>query len=243
MQLSVAMDPTNPRWQTPEERTRRSATIWKIIVGAAGASALTAVVVASCLDRDEARRDMEEPAYVETTSAGTTTTTGATTGTTTPGATTTGATTPATAPRTATQDSTGGIAPGGVSDDGSRAIDGPDIAGAPIRRGATTITSAPMATQVDPRERNYSPMAIPFERANGGTDATSVNVDGGPNAGHASHANNDPNNRGSNPESPPMTNGAGRFITEAPYWSGSAWTSDPNAGDGPFETERNTPAH
>jgi hypothetical protein len=77
---------------------------------------------------------------------------------------------------------------------------------------------------------------------NGGTDATSVNVDGGPNAGHASHANNDPNNRGSNPDSPPMSAGAGRFVTEAPYWGASAFPTNPEAGAGPFQTERNTPA-
>jgi hypothetical protein len=68
--------------------------------------------------------------------------------------------------------------------------------------------------------------------------------------------------RGSNPEGPRMSAGAGRFLTEAPPWAasamtsnpdagagrfstepppwaGSAWTSDPNAGAGPFETERN----
>ena len=61
------MDPTNPRWETRESRRQRGATIWKVIVAAAGASALTAVIVASCLDRDEARRDAEEPAVVETT--------------------------------------------------------------------------------------------------------------------------------------------------------------------------------
>jgi hypothetical protein len=70
-----------------------------------------------------------------------------------------------------------------------------------------------------------------------------VAVPTGPNAGHASHANNDPNNRGSNPESPSMSSGAGRFVTEAPYWSSSAWASNPEAGAGPFQTERNTPAH
>jgi len=37
--------------------------------------------------------------------------------------------------------------------------------------------------------------------------------------------------------------GAGRFMTEAPPWSASAFTSDPNAGAGPFTTERNIPAY
>jgi hypothetical protein len=195
----AAMDPTNPRWETSAERTRRSATIWKVIAGAAAASVLTAVVVASCLDRDEARRDMDEPAYVETTSA-TTTATG----------------TPAT-----TRDSTGGIAPNG-------AVSGraDEIAG--TTSSTTTITSAPISTQVPRRERTYTPVPLPFERANGdsstsgtlGTgngpkdaepiagvhesnftpliranDPNSIGIDAGPNAGHASHANNDPNNR------------------------------------------------
>jgi len=193
------MDPTNPRWHPSTARTKRGATIWKIVVGAAAASALTAVVVASCLDRDEAaRRDLQEPAYVETTSG----------------------TTPAT-----TRDSTGGIAPGGAINGGADEI-----------AGTTSITSAPMSTRAQPRERNYTPVPVPFERANGdsstsgtagttdfgnlhrdpngsvinpltsgGPDLTSILMDAGPNAGHASHANNDPNNRDANAESPPMT--------------------------------------
>ena len=245
------MDPTNPRWLTSDERTKRSATIWKVIVGAAAASALTAVVVASCLDRDVARRDLDEPSYVETTSA--TTTSASTT-------TTAAAATPAT-----TRDSTGGIAPNGADNGGAEIA-----AGAPS--STTTITSAAMATPTQPRQQSYSPVPVPFERANGdsstsgtaGTtdggnvhstgpnagpmtnaaaDTTAILNDAGPNAGHASHANNDPSNRGSNPESPPMTSGDGRFVTEAPYWSSSSWTSNPEAGAGPFETERNTPAH
>lgn len=190
----AAMDPTNPRWEgRSEARRKRSATILKIIVGAAGASALSAMVVASCLDRDEARRDVQEPAYVETTSA-------ATTGT------------PA-----STRDTSGGIAPNGAVNGGADEI-----------AGTTTITSAPMSTQVQPPQRNYTPVPVPFERANGdsstsgtvgtgngpkdaapvagvhesnfsplirATDPNSIGIDAGPNAGHASHANNDPNNR------------------------------------------------
>lgn len=252
----ASMDPTNPRWLTSEERTKRSATIWKIIVGAAGASALTAVIVASCLDRDVARRDMQEPSYVETTSAVTT------------------GTTPAPAPAGAvptanTTDSTGGIAPAGST----TVVTGP---GTTINNN-TTITSAPVAPRVQPGDRNYTPAPGTVERPNANGDSSTSGVAGtikaapaagpntgpdgsninpptngatdavavptGPSAGHASHANNDPNNRGSNPESPPMTSGAGRFVTEAPYWSSSAWTSDPEAGAGPFQTERNTPAH
>lgn len=231
MQLSVIMDPSNPRWETSDQRTRRSATMWKIIVGAAGASALTAVVVASCVGGDVAQRDLEEPAYVETTSATTTTRTA----------------TPAT-----TRDSTGGIALPAAPNGGA------DTASAPAptsQEGTTTVTSAPMAAQVfaQQHEPNYTPVRVPFDRASGdsstsgvaGTTAATtagVSVDAGPNAGHASHANNDPNNAGSNPDSPPMSAGAGRFITEAPYWSGTAWTSDADAGAGRFETERNTPA-
>ena len=197
------MDPTNPRGETSDRRrAKRSATMWKIIIAAAGASALTAVVVASCLDRDVAQRDAQEPAYVETTSA---TTKG----------------TPAT-----TQDSTGGIAPNGAVNGGADEI-----------AGTTSITSAPMSTKAQPRERNYTPVPLPFERANGdsstsgtvgtgngpkdaepiagvhennysplirASDPNSIGIDAGPNAGHASHANNDPNNRESSSE-PPTT--------------------------------------
>ncbi|GAC1531622.1 MAG: hypothetical protein NVS3B10_26990 [Polyangiales bacterium] len=245
------MDPTNPRWQTADQRMKRSATMWKMIAGAAGTAALTTVIVASCLDRDvAARRALDEPAYVETTSAPS------------PAA---GSTTPVT-----TRDTTGGIAPSGAV---NRAAD--DLTGAG-NASTTAITSAPMATPV--RRLDFTPVPVPFERANGdsSTSGTAAPIDtnvhsggpnagptrssinpeangasdtaalgnaSGPNAGHASHANNDPSNRGSNPESPPMTGGDGRFITEAPYWGSSAWTSDPNAGAGPFETERNTPAH
>lgn len=237
------MDPTNPRWMTSEERTKRSATIWKIIVGAAGASALTAVIVASCLDRDVARRDLQEPSYVETTS----------------GTTTTPAPAPAVATATptpnTTRDSTSGIVP-------------PTVLTVPgtTNNNNTTITSAPMAPRVPGPNGDSSTSGTAgttTTTTNGGTTAAGPNAgpDGsninpptnastdavavpvGPNAGHASHANNDPNNRGSNPESPAMSGGAGRFVTEAPYWSSSAWTSDPDAGAGPFETERNTPAH
>lgn len=41
---------------------------------------------------------------------------------------------------------------------------------------------------------------------------------------------------GSNPASPPMSSGAGRFLTESPPWAASAWTSNPNAGAGAFMT-------
>jgi hypothetical protein len=139
MQLIAAMDPMNPRWETSEARTKRSATMWKIIVAAAGTSALTAMVVASCLDRDVARRDAHEPAYVETTSSVTTTTT----------ATTTAATPPQAAPvavvqAPATRDST---AAGGAAEDSA-------VTTSTIN--TTTITSAPAATPVPGRQLNYT---------------------------------------------------------------------------------------
>ena len=64
-------DPMNPRWQTSEERRRRSATSWKLIVGVAAGSALTTVIVVSCLDQQKARRANDEPSSVETTGAAT----------------------------------------------------------------------------------------------------------------------------------------------------------------------------
>ncbi|MDB4939162.1 MAG: hypothetical protein JWP87_6134 [Labilithrix sp.] len=251
------MDPNNPRWETSEERRRRSATMWKIIVGALSASALSAMVVASCLDRDAgARRDVDtaEPAYVETTAAAQTPAT----------------TTPVQPAPPSTADSTGGIAVNGRAADPASTTEttGATIVNAPAAT-SVNVTSAPPAGAP-----SYSPRPAPFETAapagagamslspgassgltvapgqttdsanaaNAATDA--ANPDGGaPVAGHASHAANDPNNRGSNPESPPMNAGAGRFVTEAPYWGASAFESNADAGAGPFQSERNTPAH
>lgn len=193
MHLIATMDPTASRGETSAVRPR-TAQLWKILGGAAGALALTFLIVDSCLDRGEARLDAEEPSYVETTAAMTRAA----------GAAEPGATTPASLPatmRASTRDSSGGIAP------------------------TTTISSAPMTMRR--RERSYTPVPVPFERANGdsstsgtagttdagnvhsagpndavinpptddATDPTSVLIDASPNAGHASHANNDPNNR------------------------------------------------
>jgi hypothetical protein len=243
----AAMDPTNPRWETSEARTKRSATMWKIIVAAAGTSALTAMVVASCLDRDVARRDAQEPAFVETTSVTTTTTT---TGTAAPQP---QAAPVAAAPAAATRDSTGGVAEDTASTTSTTT-------------GTTTITSAPAATQVPGRQLNYTPVPVPFESANGDTSTSGTNgvngvngvngtngangaPDAAPGAADAGASRNDGSrrdedpNRGSNPQAPSYSAGAGGFVTEAPYWGASAWTSDPNAGAGPFTTERNTPAY
>jgi hypothetical protein len=249
------MDPNNPRWETSDERRRRSATMWKIIVGALSASALSAMVVASCLDRDAgARRDVDtaEPAYVETTA-----------GTQAPAtAEATTAMTPTTAPAApappSTSDSTGGIAANGRAAQGAGTTETTraTIVNAPAAT-AVNVTSAPAAgTQgYSPRPgMSLSPGAssgltvAPGQTTDANADASvnanSANPDGGaPVAGHASHAANDPNNRGSNPESPPMSAGAGRFVTEAPYWGASAFESNADAGAGPFQTERNTPAH
>ncbi len=243
MQLTAAMDPMNPRWETSESRTKRSATMWKIIVAAAGTSALTAMVVASCLDRDVARRDAHEPAFVETTSVTTTSTTTA------PSLPQAAPQAAATAP--ATRDSTGGAAAGGADD----------------TAGATTITSAPAAaTPVPGRQLNYTPVPVPSPNVNGDTSTSGTNgvngvsgaggvngangkADAAPSAADAGSSRNDDArrvqdpNRGSNPQAPSYSAGAGGFVTEAPYWGASAWTSDPNAGAGPFTTERNTPAY
>jgi hypothetical protein len=236
MQLIAAMDPMNPRWETSEARTKRSATMWKIIVAAAGTSALTAMVVASCLDRDVARRDAHEPAYVETTSSVTTTTT----------ATTTAATPPQAAPvavvqAPATRDST---AAGGAAEDSA-------VTTSTIN--TTTITSAPAATPVPGRQLNYTRgVPVPSPNVNGDTSTSGTNGANGANGAHGANGKaeaapsarrvEDPN-RGSNPQAPSYSAGAGGFVTEAPYWGASSWTSDPNAGAGPFTTERNTPAY
>jgi hypothetical protein len=255
MHFIAAMDPTNPRWETSEARTKRSATMWKIIVAAAGTSALTAMVVASCLDRDVARRDPHEPPFVETTSVTTPTTPGATVPT-------AGQAAPvAAAPSAATRDTTGGVAAGGgVAANGGGAAD--DTAGTTTSAttGTTTITSAPAATPVPGRQLKYTRVPLPSESVNGDTSTSGTNgtsrangtngardaapsaVDGGASRNDGSRRVEDPN-RGSNPQAPSYSAGAGGFVTEAPYWGASAWTSDPNAGAGPFTTERNTPAY
>jgi len=267
------MDPHNPRWMTSEERRAKSATMWKIIVGAVSASALSAIMVASCLDRDdEARRDDAEPGITETTAANV------------------GATAPA---GTSTSDSTGGIAPtgaagsttvtsgamnlGGVPADDARAANGGNV-------GATNMSRAPVNFE--------SANNVTVNLSGGGTvDPTT----GQPISGHASHAANDPGNRpddglgingltntapggtaatggqvapggttttshqvapagnattgaagrrnttGSNPGAPPMSAGAGAFVTEAPPDRASSWESPANAGAGAFTTERSMP--
>ena len=221
--------------------------MWKIIVAAAGTSALTAMVVASCLDRDVARRDAQEPAFVQTTSVNTTATPGTTPVTPAPQAAAV-----AVAPSPATRDTTGGVAAGGESADTA----GTSTTGT----STTTITSAPAATQAPARQLNYTRVPVPFESANGDTSTSGTtggngsNGSGGardaaPSATDGGATRNDDSrrvedrNRGSNPQAPPYSAGAGGFVTEAPYWGASAWTSDPNAGAGPFTTERNTPAY
>lgn len=230
--------------------------MWKIIVAAAGTSALTAMVVASCLDRDSARRDAQEPAFVQTTSVTTTATPGTTPVTPAPQAAAV-----AVAPSPATRDTTGGVAAGGES---------ADTAGTSTTStsttSTTTITSGPATTQGTARQLNYTRVPVPFESANGDTSTSGTNgsngtsgTDGSNGTGGARDAapsatdggatrNDDPRrvedrNRGSNPQAPSYSAGAGGFVTEAPYWGASAWTSDPNAGAGPFTTERNTPAY
>jgi hypothetical protein len=242
MQLIAAMDPTNPRWETSEARTKRSATMWKIIVAAAGTSALTAMVVASCLDRDVARRDAREPAFVETTSVTTTTKMGI-------AATPPQAAPAAAAPAAATRDATGGVAGGGGAEDIARAT-----STSSATTGTTSITSAPAGTQLPARQLTYTPVPVPLESVKGdtstsGTNGTNGTADAAPRGADAGSSRNnssrraeDPN-RGSNPQAPSYSAGAGGFVTEAPYWGASAWTSDPNAGAGPFTTERNTPAY
>jgi hypothetical protein len=64
---------------------------------------------------------------------------------------------------------------------------------------------------------------------------------GASDAGASGPARRNPD--GSNPQAPPMSAGAGAFITEAPYWSGTAFPTNPEAGAGPFTTERSAPGY
>ena len=250
------MDPTNPRWEHSEQRRQRSATFWKIIVGAAGAAALSAVMVASCLDRDEARRDRErdqrEPAVVQTTAVRT------------PTAYAPGAATAAPAVvGPSTSDSTGGVQAANTA----ATVTAP-AAPTTIINNNTTVTSGEVASGAQPAftpAQNTSTAATGTAGALGApltggaaTDAGAArtadgsppgaagSVQGRPDGGVTRDVRgnvNDPNNPGSNPQAPPMSAGAGRFNTEAPYWSASSFPTNPEAGAGPFTTERNTPGY
>ena len=93
----------------------------------------------------------------------------------------------------------------------------------------TRVTSTTIVVQPQPAVGGYSPKPSSFETADPQDKAPS-------NGATAAQP------QGSNPDSPRLPAGAGPFITEAPYWSSSAWGSSPDAGAGRFETERNTPA-
>ena len=207
--------------------------MWKIIVGIVTAAALTTVIVASCHDRRErARRDVAEPAYVETTGA-----TAVGSGTeaqaaaeaegaapvapvvTAPPAITVIPPTPTPAPGAAaatappsTNDSAGGIVgiPGSV-------VTAPRVSAPPAYPPGSAPRLAPpfpTATATPP------PAATPTP------DAATLSAS--PEGGTA-----DASPRGAGSEPAPTT-GAGRFITEAPYWGSSAFPTNPEAGAGPF---------
>lgn len=117
------MDPANSRGESPEARFARQKTLWTIIASVAAGAALGSMVAVSCLDRGQARRATEEPAYVETT------------------ATPLAAPAPAATPTVAIAR----VAPRAAT--GAAAVD--DSAGGPGGRGAsagtTNVTSAPVA--------------------------------------------------------------------------------------------------
>jgi hypothetical protein len=270
------MDPKNPRWEASELRRKRSATFWKILVGAVSGAALSAVVVASCLDRDEARRDrerdQEEPGITETTAASPPSTPTAYA----PGA--DPAAQPAAPPVVgpSTSDSTGGVSATATTSTAERVTAPPAN---PV--GNTTVTSGDMR-----RPAPYTPGQPQFESAYGpngvngvaatagapvrsdanadgsGAANTTQNPSGAADAGTNNNTNGqqnaapdagpqrdsrgnviDPNNRGGNPQAPSFSAGAGRFVTEAPPWSASSFPTNPEAGAGPFTTERNTPGY
>jgi hypothetical protein len=149
----LRMDPTNPRWESAEARRDRSASFWKLVVTAATASAFTAVIVASCLDRDdEAQRDLMEPTVVETT-AGTPSGTGAPVS-------------------TSTADSVGGVAASPAPSPAAGATAPPMLPGpvptTNVTNSTTVITSGEVerVQQSSGRpEQNYSPKPVPFETA------------------------------------------------------------------------------
>jgi hypothetical protein len=140
--------------------------MWRIIVAVVTAAAVTTVIVVSCHDqRERARRDVAEPAYVETTSA--------------------------TASSASESPTVSPLAGAAMTERGEEAA-----------RPVPPVVTAPPATTVVP------PAPIPDA-------ATAVPPSTAP--------------------APAPTVGAGRFITEAPFWGSSAFPfNSAEAGAGPF---------
>jgi hypothetical protein len=229
------MDTTNPRWQPSELRRAHSATIWKLIVCAAAGAAVSTIIATTVLDHGRAAAPH---ASAPTAPAALDVTTSAA---------------PSLAPLPRGQGEPA-IAP---SPSRSFVEARPLVDELPAPTAPVTLTSAQVATTEAPAADAVA-SDTPAPRAAMTSEPAEA---GSPVAPRAKAPVVDPN-RGSNPEAPPMSAGAGRFLTEAPPWAGSAmtsnpdagagrfstepppwagsaWTSDPNAGAGPFQTERN----
>jgi hypothetical protein len=132
---------------------------------------------------------------------------------------------------------------------------------APAADPAPAPAPAPTGV-VEPAERTQEPAAALPEGAEDAPAATEhADAGGAPtrpeeeDAGAAELHAAAPPDAGAAPPEPPAhpawlprpfpsdpTIGAGRFLTEAPWWGASSMVPDPDAGAGPFTTESNTPA-
>ena len=239
MQLFASMDAASERREI-ELRRARSARMWKMIVSASAAGALTVALVTSLRDDHASRArdghgdaaETQEPSRVETT----------------------GAETPRPAEtrsaRAATvgipnapvsPDDTAGTTPGASGDGTAGAISTTTTSSATV--DAAPLATAPLATAPPATAPPATATPADVSSDGGSTDAGATAAPGGGQDRYASEASaTDGGDAGAaqarDPWAPPsMSAGAGPFSTQAPYWGASAWVSDPNAGAGRFTTE------
>jgi hypothetical protein len=256
--LAGGVNPIEKERALAARRRARSATFWKMLVSATAGAALAIIVVVTVRDRHAGRNDSPEeareptPRLVDSSSAA--------------------AAEPIGAPTRAFDDTTGGDwsgSMGGSTTTTSAEIDAGEDATAVVRVPAVATAPPAMAPPVPPVETtsDAGTLAAPdaalattaqdagalpsFDAGTPRTNATDAGIvdftsqqpwaPPSMSAGAGPFATEAPYWSASAFVSDPNA-GAGRFATEAPPWAASAFVSDPNAGAGPFTTERNTPA-
>ena len=247
MQLFASMDAASERREI-ELRRARSARMWKMIVSASAAGALTVALVTSLRDDHASRArdghgdaaETQEPSRVETT----------------------GAETPRPAEtrsaRAATvgipnapvsPDDTAGTTPGASGDGTAGAISTTTTSSATV--DAAPLATAPLATAppaTAPIATAAAPTATapPADTSSDGSTTSDAGAAPAPGSDQGQYAReaSAPDGGGArdaqapDPWAPPsMSAGAGPFSTQAPYWGASSWVSNPNAGAGRFPTE------
>ncbi|HVH43186.1 MAG TPA: hypothetical protein VM925_12615 [Labilithrix sp.] len=201
----------------------RAATLLQLVLASAFGAVLSALVVASCFDRDERDRREERGAlgdaappvapHTRTPEVGTSPATRLappTPANVEPPA-------PAAPPQESTRAERGGVLDGGVDEAATAA--------APLADEDAGVTAEPAADAGPPRE-SIAAGSNPFAPSMS-AGAGAFNTEAPPWSASAM--------------TPNLDAGAGRFTTEAPPFGASAMTASTTAGAGPFTTERNMP--